>query len=231
MATFLTITQKGYTFIAHEADKMKTDEEWSIERVAAFMSVHHTLNTMATRYAKGVTFRPAAASIMYSLECDEPTSRDLDKLTQYLVPKLCGIYTSDGWGFLGGPLKKVLDDVEKLALDYVADEQAPMQIFGKEVIPSPFYSRPSEAEYRALTEETAAAEKALWDKFKAVLDSGKAAGHRIKMREGSNIYTCIIVKVSPRCVYCDVKDEYNRLLQSGARFPRDSKRFIIESFK
>ncbi len=63
MATFLTINQKGFNFTAHEADKLKQDEEWSIERVAAFMSVHHVLNIEATKYAKGMTYRPAVAVI------------------------------------------------------------------------------------------------------------------------------------------------------------------------
>ena len=35
MATFLTITQNGFNFNVHEADKLKPDEEWGIERVAA----------------------------------------------------------------------------------------------------------------------------------------------------------------------------------------------------
>lgn len=231
MATFLTITQNGYNFTVHEADTLKSDEEWCIERVAAFMSVHHVLNAMATKYMKGMTLRPIIASIMYTLNCDEVTSRDLDKLTGYLVPKLCDIYTSDGWGFLGGPLAQVLDAVEKLALDHIAAEEAPIEVMGKTCTPPRFLSRPSKEEYDIRIAKDQAAEQALWDRFKEVLNSGKAEGHRIQMREGSNVYTCIIVKVSPRCVYCDVKDEYGRLLQTGARFPRDSKRFIIASFK
>lgn len=231
MATFLTITQNGFNFNVHEADKLKSDEEWGIERVAAFMSVHHVLNTMATKYMKGLTLRPVIASIMYTLKCDEATSRDIDKLTGYLVPKLCGIYTSDGWGFLGGSLSRVLDDVEKLAIDYITAEEAPITVLGKTCAPPKFLSRPSKEEYDIIVAKDKAAEQALWDRFKEVLNSGKAEGHHIQMREGSNVYTCIIVKVSPKCVYCDVKDEYGRLLQSGARFPRDSKRFIIASFK
>lgn len=231
MATFLTITQNGYNFTVHEADTLKSDEEWGIERVAAFMSVHHVLNAMATKYMKGMTLRPIIASIMYTLNCDEVTSRDLDKLTGYLVPKLCDIYTSDGWGFLGGPLAQVLDAVEKLALDHIAAEEAPIEVMGKTCTPPRFLSRPSKEEYDIRIAKDQAAEQALWDRFKEVLDSGKAEGHCIQMREGSNVYTCIIVKVSPRCVYCDVKDEYGRLLQTGARFPRDSKRFIIASFR
>lgn len=231
MATFLTITQNGFNFNVHEADKLKSDEEWGIERVAAFMSVHHVLNTMATKYMKGRTLRPVVASIMYTLNCDKATSRDLDKLTGYLVPKLCGIYTSDGWGFLGGPLTKVLDGVEKLALDHIAAEEAPIEVLGKTCTPPKFLSRPSKEEYDIIVAKDKAAEQALWDRFKEVLNSGKAQGHRIQMREGSNEYTCVIVSVSARCVYCDVKDEFGRLLQSGARFPKDSKRFIIASFK
>lgn len=231
MATFLTITQNGYTFIAHEADKLKSDEEWSIERVAAFMSVHHVLNTMATKYMKGMTLRPAVASIMYTLNCDEASSRDIDKLTGYLVPKLCGIYTSDGWGFLGGPLAQVLDSVEKLALDHIAAEEAPIDVLGKKVASPKFLSRPSKQEYDALLAQDQAAEQELWNRFNEVLDSGRAKGHHIKMREDSNEYTCVIVSVSAKCVYCDVKDEYGRLLQSGARFPRNSKRFVIASFR
>lgn len=231
MATFLTITQNGFNFNVHEADKLKADEEWGIERVAAFMSVHHVLSTMATKYMKGMTLRPAVASIMYTLNCDAVTSRDLDKLTGYLVPKLCDIYTSDGWGFLGGALSKVLDDVEKLALDHIASEEEPIEILGKTCTPPKFLSRPSKLEYDAIIAKDKAAEQALWDRFKEVLNSGKAAGHHIQMREGPNVYTCVIIKVSPKCIYCDVKDEYGRLLQSGARFPRDSKRFIIASFR
>ena len=92
-AKFLTITQKGYTFIIHDSDKAVPDEEWSIERVAAFISVHYTLNVMATKYQKGQTFRTTVAAIQYQFSADEPSSRDIDKLTAYLVPKLCSIYS------------------------------------------------------------------------------------------------------------------------------------------
>lgn len=232
MAKFLTITQKGFTFIVHDADKNIRDEEWTIERVAAFMSVHHTLGVKATKYAKGLTFRTAIASIMYTLQCDRPTSADLNKLTLKLVPRLCEMYEDTAkQAFLGRSLSDILDDVVIMAKEIIADAEAPLEIFGRVQTPPPFYTRPSKMEYDAELERAIAQEQAYWDKFNQYLESGQATGHRILIREGDKIYTGIIVSSSPKCVYCDVKDEYNRLLQSGARFPRNSKRFIIESFK
>lgn len=232
MAEFWTITQKGFTFIRHNADKLVEDEEWSIERVAAFMAVHHTLSIMATRYAKGLTLKPKIACIQYTLQCDRPTSTDLNRLTKAIVPKLCAYYNApDTQGYLGRPLNIVLDDVVKLVQDYVAGREAPLEVFGQTVTPPPYYSRPSKQEYDAIQEQEQAQEQAYWDKFKKALDDGTAVNHRIKIREGANTYTGIIIEIKPRCIYVDLKDEYGRLLQHHARLPRNSPRFIIESFR
>ena len=232
MADFWTITQRGFNFIRHTSDKLVEDAEWSIERVAAFMAVHHTLNVMATRYSKGLTRRPKIACIQYTLKCDPQTSADLDKLTKALVPKLCAYYNAtETQSYLGRPLEIVLDDVVKLAQDYVAKEEAPVEVLGKTVTPPPFYSRPSKQEYDAIQEREQAQEQAYWDKFKKALEAGTAMNHKILIREGANTYTGIIIGVTARCVYVDLKDEYGRLLQHNARLPRNSPRFIIESFR
>lgn len=229
---FLTITQQGYDFLVHDADKSVKDETWSIERVAAFMSVHYTLNVKARKYAKGMTFIPTVAATQYSFQADAVTSADIDKLTAFLVPKLCGIYEDPfKQGFLGRPLPQVLDDVEKMALDYIEQEEAEIEVFGQKCKPKPFYSRPSKEEYDAAIAESRAAEKALWDNYYKVLNSGKAKGHTIRIKEGANVYTGTIVRTSEKCIYCDVKDEYGRLLQKEARFPRNSTRLLIESFR
>ena len=80
-------------------------------------------------------------------------------------------------------------------------------------------------------EEKQKQEQAYWDKFKEALETGKAMHHKILIREGANTYTGIIIGVTARCVYVDLKDEYGRLLQHNARMPRNSPRFIIESFR
>ena len=230
MAKFLTITQKGYTFTVHDADKLVRDEEWDIERVAAFMSIHHTLNVMATKYAKGMTYRPAIACIMYTLNCDSDTSKDLDKLNAYLIGKLCGMYENpEQQRALGKDLSKVLDEIEAMAFEYVKSREAPITVFGKEMKPAPFFQRPSKLEYDAILERKQAQEQRYWDRLNELVKQGTARGHKILIRDGSNTYTGIITATSPKCIYCDVKDEYGRLIQSGARFPKDSKRFIIES--
>lgn len=232
MAKFLTIVQAGFTFQVHDADKLVEDEEWTIERVAAFMSVHHVLNILATRYAKGLTYRTAVAAIQYTLTCDPETSADLNRLTKYLVPKLTDVYQdSSRQGLLGKPLAKILDEVTAWTEEYVRREEEPITVFGRVVPSQKFYCRPSREEYDAEIAIKSQAQQSLWDTFKESLNEGKAVGHTIHIREGSNEYTGIIVKISPKCVYCDVKDEYGRLLQSGARFPRDSRRFIIETFR
>lgn len=230
MAKFLTITQKGYTFTVHDADKLVRDEEWNIERVSAFMSIHHTLNVMATKYAKGITYRPAIACIMYTLNCDPDTSKDLDKLNSYLIGKLCSMYENpDQQRLLGRQLSHVLDEIEVMALDYIKAKEAPIEVFGKQVSPGPFFTRPSKLEYDTLLEREQAQEQRYWDRLDELVKAGTAHGHKILIRDGSNTYTGIITATSAKCIYCDVKDEYGRLIQSGARFPKDSKRFIIES--
>lgn len=232
-AKFLTITQRGADFIVHDSsDKSIKDETWGIERLAAFMAYHYTLNTCARKYVKGATFVPAVGAIQYTCEgFDEPTSRDIDKLTAYLVPKLCSFYSDPTkQGYLGRPLPKVLDDVEALAKEWVESEEKPFEAFGKTVTPKRFYSRATREEYDEELRLREEQSKLMWDRFRDVLNSGKAAGHRISIREGKNIYSGIITKVSEKSVYCDLKDEYGRVLQTGARIPKNSPRLIIESF-
>ena len=231
-AKFLTITQRGFDFIVHDSsDKTIPDEKWSIERVAAFMSVHAALNMMATKYSKGRTFRTLIASIQYTLHCDRPSSADLEKLTSFLTAKMCAFYSDPTkQGFLGRALKDVLDDVQEIAEAHIRGEEAPVMVFGQEVQPKPFFSRPSKEEYDEELRLQEEKSKLMWDHFKDVLNSGSAAGHRISIREGSNVYSATITKVSDKSVYCDIKDEYGRLLQKGTRLPKNSPRFIIESF-
>jgi len=232
MVKFYTITQKGYTFVRHDADTLVPDEEWELERVAAFMSIHRALNVMATKYAKGMTFRPALASIQYTLECDPATSHDLDKLNGVLVPKLCEMYSApETQGYLGRPLGHILDDVVTIAKEYIQEKEQPVEVLGKVASPKPFLTRPSREEYEKILEAESSYKQSVADKFKAALDSGEAIGHRISIKEGCNVYTGVIVKISDRCVYCDVKDEYGNLLQNHARFPRNSPRFILNSYK
>lgn len=233
MAKFLTITQRGFYFTVHDADKNIADETWTIKRVGAFMAVHHTLNVMATKYAKGLTFRTSVASIMYTLRCDGASSHDLNKITKWLVPQLCDMYEDTSrQGLLGRQLSEILDDVTQMVEQHIAETEAPMTVFGKVVKPEPFFTRPTELEYNAAIEAQEAEIQGFWDRFNKCLENrSTAVGHRISIREGSNVYTGVIVDVSPKCIYCDVKDEYNRLIQHNARFPKNSKRFIIESFK
>lgn len=230
MAKFLTITQTGFTFCVHDADKMVADEEWEIERVAAFISVHHVLNIMVTKYSKNMTYRTSIAAIQYTLKCDPETSKDLNRLNQYLVATLIGIYQNpEQQGLLGRPLSTVLDDVEIMAKDYVHSKEVPITVFGNVVAPEPFYTRPTKQVYDAILEREKAQEQRYWDKLNELVAKGMARGHKLLIKEGTNTYTGIIVSTSAKCIYCDVKDEYGRLVQSNARFPKDSKRFIIES--
>lgn len=232
MAKFLTITQQGYNFTVHDADKLIADEEWGIERVAAFMSLHNVLNTSATRYSKGITFRPAIAAIMYTLNCDTASSKDIDKLSRFLIPKISDSYSdADRQSLLGKPLHVVLDALEALAADYVKDAEAPIIVFGKEVYPPKFYQRPSKQEYDAELERQSAQEKKYWEIFKTAIAEGRAMHHKILVRDGNNVYTGTITGVTPKCIYCDMVDEYGRLVQKDARLPKDSSRLIIESFR
>lgn len=231
MAKFWTITQNGYNFIVHDADKLVADEEWGIERVTAFICLHNVLNTSATRYSKGITFRPAIAAIMYTLKCDQATSKDINKLSHFLIPKITDSYTdADRQSLLGRPLATVLDALEQSAISYIAQAEAPITVFGKEVPQPRFYSRPTESEYTAELERARNQEQRYWDNFKKHLTEGTALHHKILIRDGANIYTGTITGVTAKCVYCDMVDEYGRLIQKDARLPKNSPRFIIESF-
>lgn len=231
MAKFLTITQQGYNFIVHDADKLIADEEWGIERVAAFMSLHNVLNTSATRYSKGITFRPAIAAIMYTLKCDSLTSKDLDKLSRYLIPKISDSYNdADRQSLLGRPLATVLDALEAIAVTHVQESEAPIEVFGQIVQQPRFYQRPTEQEYNAELERARNQEQKYWENFRKALAEGRALHHKMLIREGANTYTGTITGVTAKCVYFDIVDEYGRLIQKDARIPKDSSRLIIESF-
>lgn len=231
MATFLNIEQDGYYFTVHNNDKMVADETWTIERVAAFMALHHTLNVKATRYVKGLTFRTAVAAIIYTLTCDPESSKDINKITNWLVAQLCEMYDDDSrQGLLGRPLNLILDDLTKMVEDHIKDVTQPTEVFGKVVPAEPFFSRPSKEEYDAVLEREKRQEQAYWNRFTEELNNGTAIKRKILVRDGHETLTAIIVGITPKSIVCDLFNEYNQKVESSKRIPKNSTRLIIESY-
>ena len=79
------IQQDGFDFIYKSTENyQKIVQRWSIERVAAYMSVIHVVQVKYTRCYSRITYCPKLGMTFYELQnTDTATNRDIDKLTSY----------------------------------------------------------------------------------------------------------------------------------------------------
>lgn len=228
------IQQDGFDFIYKATENyQRSVQHWSIERVAAYMSVIHVVQVKYTRYYSRITYCPKLGMTYYDLQnTDEATNRDLDKLTRYLSSYLLR-ELEDGSDVISAPLPEVLDKLESHLKDYVKQSEEPFEVLGKKYYPPKFYSRPTRAAYEAerIKAETEANERRA--ALAQALSTDKCIGKRVKISYGADVYVGRIVRITDKSIYVDVYDgppASYAVVQLNARLPKTSTRIVSDVF-
>ena len=224
------IQQDGFEFIYRSTENyQRIVQRWSIERVAAYMTVIHVVQVRYTKYYSHITYCPKLGMTFYELQnTDEATNRDIDKLTSYLSAYLSR-ELDNGSTILSAPLPDVLDTLEQKLKNHVQASEEPINVLGQMYTPPKFYSRPSKEVYDA---EKLKAEREATERKEALaraLNSDSCIGKRVKISYGSDVYTGYITRTTDKSIYVDVYDIYpagRAVIQLNARLPKTSTRII-----
>lgn len=151
------ITQQGFNFLY--VDKKPgiepIKEEWSIERVAAFLYFVDYQRMQSMKYTKGRTWTNKFGNLSYVFDTmdgfDDVSYKEITKIIKTLPNYLTATDFDILW--LQSDLKPALDWLEDKIKEMIKKEEAPVQVFGKTITPKSFHVRPTEAEYEVITEE------------------------------------------------------------------------------
>lgn len=228
------IQQDGFDFIYKATENYQRNvQHWSIERVAAYMSVIHVVQVKYTRYYSRITYCPKLGMTYYDLQnTDEATNRDLDKLTRYLSSYLLR-ELEDGSDVISAPLPEVLDKLEAHLKDYVTQSEEPFEVLGKKCYPPKFYSRPTREAYEAERIKAEAEANERKAALAQALSTDKCIGKRVKISYGADVYVGRIVRITDKSIYVDVYDcppASYAVVQLNARLPKTSTRIVSGVF-
>lgn len=186
------IMQNGYTFtyVNKVTGKPTVQQEWSVERVAAFMFLVEFHRTHSQRYIKDYTLMNKYASKAYvfdSMEFDEKTFKDLNKMTRDITCVMGELvdpskvspanYTPIMKAYMMPTWEEALDFTEQVIKDYIAGKETDTTLTtpqGTVTIPAETYlTRPTEEEYaeqakRVAEEEMKKAQEQAQKRVKAV---------------------------------------------------------------
>lgn len=228
------IQQNGFDFIYKATENYQRKvQRWSIERVAAYMSVIHVVQVKYTRYYSRITYCPRLGMTYYDLQnTDEATNRDLDKLTRYLSLYLLR-ELEEGSDVISAPLPEVLDKLEAHLKDYVKKSEEPFEVLGKKYYPPKFYSRPTREAYEAERIKAEAEANERKAALAQALSTDKCIGKRIKISYGADVYVGRIVRITDKSIYVDVYDgppASYAVVELNARLPKTSTRIVSGVF-
>ena len=225
------IQQDGFDFIYRATENyQRIVQRWSIERVAAYMSVIHVVQTKYTRYFSHITYCPKLGMTFYELQnTDEATNRDIDKLTSYMSSYLYR-ELDKGNPILSAPLPIVLDKLEQQLKDYVVTNEQPINVLGQMYTPPKFYSRPTQEVYDAQKQQAEAEANARKEALASALSTDQCVGKRLKVSYGEDIYIGRIIRITDKSVYLDVYADGHVVIQLNARLPKTSTRIVSGVF-
>lgn len=225
------IQQDGFDFIYRATENyQRIVQRWSIERVAAYMSVIHVVQTKYTRYFSHITYCPKLGMTYYELQnTDEATNRDIDKLTSYMSSYLYR-ELDKGNPILSAPLPIVLDKLEQQLKDYVVTNEQPINVLGQMYTPPKFYSRPTREVYDAQKQQAEAEANARKEALASALSTDQCVGKRLKVSYGEDTYVGRIIRITDKSVYLDVYADGHVVIQLNARLPKTSTRIVSGVF-
>lgn len=192
----ITITQLGHNFKFRDKQKgvPAIEEDWGIERVAAFMFLNEWYRLNNQKYMKGATYIRGAKQ--YELEnFDVDTNKDIDKLMRVLTPYggdptdlkknvSCIFFTE---------FNKAITLGEDLIKKYIRNAEKPVTIFGESVEPDKFLQRPTQEEYDHMIEEETKRQEEIMNSSLA----GVGTGERIRVMFGTK-------NGAPQILLCEV---------------------------
>ena len=228
------IQQDGFDFIYKSTENyQKIVQRWSIERVAAYMSVIHVVQVKYTKYYSRITYCPKLGMTFYELQnTDEATNRDIDKLTSYLSSYLFRELDA-GSDIISAPLPQVLDKLEAHLKEHVRKSEEPVEVLGQLYNPPKFYSRPSKEVYDAERERAEAEANERKAALARALSNDSCIGKRVKISYGADVYIGRIIRITDKSIYVDVYDGQPAgyaVIQLNARLPKTSTRIVSGVF-
>lgn len=224
------ITQQGYKFhYSNQSKKLPVEQEWSLERVAAYMCIIEACRILSQRYEQAKTYCSKLGMTMYELEnLDAETRKDLNTLTTKFLSEVLETAQDDP-AFLAKPLSAVLDGFEEKVSEMIKDAEIPIDAFGAVINPEPVLTRPSEAEYaERLSADSEKEIQIRRQRLKQIADG--VVGKLVKIEYGNYENKARVTKQTDKYLYLTVYDESDCVLHENMRVPIYSNRFVSEFY-
>ena len=224
------ITQQGYRFhYSNQSKKLPVEQEWSLERVAAYMCIIEACRILSQRYEQAKTYCSRIGMTMYELEnLDAETRKDLNTLTTKFLSEVLETAQDDP-AFLAKPLSAVLDGFEDKVADMIRDAEIPIEAFGSMIEPTPLLTRPTEDEYNERLSEQAVKDSENRRKLLKQIAEG-VTGKYVKIEYGNYTQKALVTKQTDKYFYLTVYDDSECVLQENMRVPIYSNRFTSEFY-
>ena len=222
------ITQQGYKFhYSNQSKKLPVEQEWSLERVAAYMCIIEACRILSQRYEQAKTYCSKLGMTMYELEnLDAETRKDLNTLTTKFLSEVLETAQDDP-AFLAKPLSAVLDGFEEKVSEMIKDAELPIEAFGSVIEPEPLLTRPTEDEYEErLSAESIKESKKRRRLLKQIADG--VVGKHVKIEYGNYENDALVTKQTDKYLYLTVYDDSKCVLREDMRVPIYSNRYISE---
>lgn len=220
------LIQTGYNFrYTATTGGNVIDEEWGIERVAAYMCIVEANRMLSQRYEKYRTYCSRIGMTLYDVEfLDTATKVDLNTLINKFLPEVLD-KDNDNIRFLGMPLNTALDDFEVKIKDLIVDEESPIEAFGHVYTPDKLLTRPTEEEYAEIVAKKAEKEAKFRKELNDAIEAG-VVGKRVTVICNDRECNCLVTKESDKYLYLTVYDEGGAVIQTDMRLPKTSKKFV-----
>ena len=224
------ITQQGYKFhYSNQSKKLPVEQEWSLERVAAYMCIIEACRILSQRYEQAKTYCSRLGMTAYELEnLDAETRKDLNTLTTKFLSEVLETAHDDP-AFLAKPLSAVLDGFEEKMSEMIKDAELPIEAFGSVIEPAPLLTRPSEDEYneRLLNESVMESEERR-KLLKQIADG--VVGKYVKIEYGNYEQKAVVTKQTDKYLYLTVYDDVDCVLHENMRVPVYTTRYRSEFY-
>ena len=222
------ITQQGYKFhYSNQSKKLPVEQEWSLERVAAYMCIIEACRILSQRYEQAKTYCNRLGMTAYELEnLDAETRKDLNTLTTKFLSEVLETAQDDP-ELLAKPLGAVLDGFEEKVSEMIKDAELPIDAFGSIIEPAPLLTRPSADEYEdRLSAESVKENEKRRKLLKQIADG--VTGKYVNIEYGNYENVAKVDKQTDKYLYLTVYDDSKCVLREDMRVPIYSNRYVSE---